>query len=140
MPGATLQGDQYVLAGFQLFPKFQYVVENATITFNPPEGASIAFPQVGSLDQTSTLTRGTFQDTLTVAEKSISYVDYLAPQQNTIQLSYSYNPVWVSFLPTFWAALVSALSAWVQWFTARCVRVRRLTRLGCRSSLSAATP
>ncbi len=110
LPGATLQGGKYVLVDFQLFPKFQYVVEHATMTFNPPEGASIITPQVNSLAQTSTLTRDTFQDTLTVAEESISYVDYLAPQANTIQLSYSYNPAWVSFRATFWAALAAALA------------------------------
>lgn len=110
LPGATLQGDKYVLADFQLFPKFQYVVEYATMMFNPPEGASIITPQVDGLTQTSTLTRDTFQDTLTVAEESISYVDYLAPQENTIQLSYSYNPAWVSFRATFWAALAAALA------------------------------
>ena len=110
LPGATLQGNRYVLADFQLFPKFQYVVEHARITFNPPEGASLLTPEVGSLEQTSTLIRDTFQDTLTVAEESVSYVDYLSPQQNTLQLSYSYNPTWVSFRATFWAALTAALA------------------------------
>ncbi|MGD6807407.1 MAG: hypothetical protein ACQCN4_10670 [Candidatus Bathyarchaeia archaeon] len=109
LPGATLQGDQYVLSDFQLFPDFQYLVQQATMIFNPPEGATIVTPQVSTLDSASTLTRTTYQDTLTITENSISYVDYLTPQQNTIQLTYHYNPVWVSFRPTFWAAFAAAI-------------------------------
>ena len=109
LPGATLQGSQYVLTDFQLFTNFQYLVEHATMTFNPPEGATISIPQVSQLDSSSTLTRGTYQDTLTVTADDISYVDFLAPQTNTIQLAYGYNPVWVSFRPTFWAALAAIL-------------------------------
>ena len=109
LPGASLQGSQYVLSDFQLFPNFQYVVQQATMTFNPPEGATIVTPEVSTLDAASTLTRSTYQDTLTVSKASLNYVDYLAPEQNTIQLAYSYNPVWVSFRPTFWAAFAAAI-------------------------------
>jgi hypothetical protein len=109
LPGATLQGAQYILADFQLFTSSQYLVEHATMTFNPPEGATIITPQASQLDSSSTLTRSTYQDTLTVTADEISYVDFLAPQTNTIQLSYGYNPVWVSFRPTFWAALAAVL-------------------------------
>ncbi len=104
LPGATLQGSQYVLSNFQLFANFQYVVQHATMTFHLPEGATITTPTANQLDSSSTLTRGTYQDTLTVRADEISSVDYLAPKENTIQLSYQYNPVWVSFMPTFWAA------------------------------------
>jgi hypothetical protein len=106
---ATVHGDNYVLSDFQLFPDFQYLVQQATMIFNPPEGATIVNPQVITLESASTLTRSTYQDTLTVAKNSLSYVDYLTPQQNTIQLSYNYNPVWVSFKPTFWAALAGGI-------------------------------
>jgi hypothetical protein len=109
LPGATLQDSQYVLADFQLFTNFQYLVEHATMTFDPPEGATIATPQASQLDSSSTLTRGTYQDTLTVTADDISYVDFLAPQTNAIQLAYGYNPVWVSFRPTFWAALAATI-------------------------------
>ncbi len=109
LPGATLQSSQYVLADFQLFTNFQYVVDHATMAFNPPEGATISTPQAAQLDSSSTLTRSTYQDTLTVTADDISYVDFLAPQTNTIQLAYGYNPVWVSFRPTFWAALAAVL-------------------------------
>jgi hypothetical protein len=109
LPGATLQGSQYVLKDFQLFSNFPYLVQYATMTFNPPEGATISTPQASQLDSSATLTRGTYQDTLTVTADDISYVDFLAPQTNTIQLTYGYNPVWVSFRPTFWAALAAVV-------------------------------
>jgi hypothetical protein len=108
LPGATLDNAKYVL-NFQLFPNFQYLVQQATMTFAPPEGATIMTPQISSLDASSTLTRNPYQDILTIAEESISYVDYLAPQQNTLQLSYDYNPVWVSLRPTFLASLVASI-------------------------------
>ena len=119
LPSATLQGANYVLSNFKLFPNFAYYVNQATITFTPPEGATIVTPQVISLDSSSTLTRQTFQDTLTVTKNSLSYVDYLAPQQNTIQLSYNYNPVWVSFRPTFWASLLAVVGCIAVFFVRR---------------------
>jgi hypothetical protein len=109
LPGAVLQGADYVLADFNLFPDFQYLVEQATIIFNLPEGATLVTPQASSLDASSTLTRSTYQDTLTVTADDVSYVDYLAPRQNTLQLSYNYNPVWVSFRPTFWASFAAVI-------------------------------
>ena len=109
LPSATLQGANYVLGDFKLFPEFAYFVNQASITFNPPEGATIVTPQTSALDSSSTLTRQTYQDTLTITKTGLSYVDYLAPQQNIIQLSFDYNPVWVSFRPTFWAALLAVV-------------------------------
>jgi hypothetical protein len=109
LPSALLQGADYVLADFKLFPDFQYLVKQAATVFNLPEGATIVMPQATSLDASSTITRNTFQDILTVTADDVSYVDYLTPQQNTIQLSYNYNPVWVSFRPTFWASFVAVI-------------------------------
>ncbi len=107
LPGASLQGGNYVLPNFKLYPNFAYYVNQAAITFTPPEGASIVSPQSSALDSSSTLTRQIFQDTLAITKSGLSYVDYLAPQQNRIQLSYNYNPIWVSFRPTFWASLLA---------------------------------
>ena len=46
LPSATIQGSQYTLSNFKLFPDFNYYVDQASFTFNPPEGASIITPQV----------------------------------------------------------------------------------------------
>jgi hypothetical protein len=109
LPSATLQGSHYVLGDFSLFPNFYYYVDHAIIKFVPPEGATIVTPQLASLDSSSTLTRESFQDTLTVTRDGISHIDYSVPEQNVIQLSYDYNPVWVSFRPTFWASFLAVI-------------------------------
>ena len=109
LPSATIQGSKYTLNNFELFPDFNYYVDHATFTFNPPEGASITTPQLSSLDSSSSLTRNTFQDTLTITREGISFVDYSLPEGNTVQLSYNYNPVWVSFLPTLWVSLAAVI-------------------------------
>ena len=119
LPSATLQGSNYILSDFKLFPDFIYYVNQATITFTPPEGATIVSPQATSLDSTSTLTRQTYQDTLTIAKDGLSYVDYLAPQQNSIQLSFDYNPVWVSLRPTFWASILAVVGCVAVFFVRR---------------------
>ena len=77
--------------------------------FTPPEGATIVTPQLSSLDASATLTRNSFQDTLTIDRDGISYVDYSVPGSNIVQLSYNYNPVWVSFLPTFWVSFLAVI-------------------------------
>ena len=109
LPSATIQGSQYTLSDFKLFPDFNYYVDQASFTFNPPEGATIITPQLSSLGPSSTLTRNTFQDTLTITRDGISFVDYSLPESNTLQLSYNYNPVWVSFLPTLWVSLAAVI-------------------------------
>jgi hypothetical protein len=119
LTSATLQGSNYILSDFKLFPNFAYYVNKATITFKPPEGATITSPQATSLDASSTLTRQTYQDVLTVTKESLSYVDYLAPQQNSIQLSFDYNPVWVAFRPTFWALILAAAGCLAVFFVRR---------------------
>jgi uncharacterized protein YukE len=109
LPSATIQGSQYTLNDFKLFPDFDYYVNQATFTFNPPEGATIVMPQLSSLDSSSTLTRNSFQDTLTITRNGISSLDYSLPESNIVQFSYDYNPVWVSFLPTFWVSFLAVI-------------------------------
>ncbi len=116
LPSATLQGANYVFPDFKLFPQTTYFVNQATITFTPPEGATIVTPQASSLDSSSTFTRNTYQDSLTLKKVGLSYVDYLAPHQNTIHLAYNYNPVWVSFRVTFWAALLAVIACTTVFF------------------------
>ncbi|MDD3792956.1 MAG: hypothetical protein PHY74_07475 [Candidatus Bathyarchaeota archaeon] len=109
LPSATIQDSKYVLDEFQVYPKLQYLIEQFTITFNPPEGAIIITPQPNTLGRSSTLTRTVYQDILTIKEENISYVDYLTPNQDFIEVRYEYNPVWASFKPTFWASVAAAI-------------------------------
>ena len=46
-------------------------------------------------------------------------MDYLAPQQNSIQLSFEYNPVWVAFRPTFWALILATVGCVAVFFVRR---------------------
>jgi len=144
LTSAKIQGSNYVLSDFKLFPNFAYYVNKATITFTPPEGATITSPQATSLDAASTLTRQTYQDILTVTKESLSYVDYLAPQQNSIQLSFDYNPVWVSFRPTFWALILATVGCIAFFFVQRhqpkeetyADKTERLTKLETETTTS----
>ena len=109
LPGASIQGSQYTLSNFKLFPDFNYYVDQATFTFNPPEGATIITPQLSSLDSSSTLTRNSFQDTLTITRDGISYVDYAFQKATLYNYRFTYNPIWVSFRPTFWVSLAAVI-------------------------------
>jgi hypothetical protein len=109
LPSATIQGSQYTLSNFKLFPEFNYYVDSASITFNPPEGATIITPKLSSIDSSSTLTRNSLQNTLTITKDGVSFVDYGLPGNNTVQFSYNYNPIWVSFLPTLWVSLLAVI-------------------------------
>lgn len=110
LPGANLQDGQYVMSDFQLFANYQYVIADATTAFNLPQGATITSPEANQLDSSSTLTRGAYQDTITVKADEVSFVDFLAPQANTIELAYQYNPVWASFTPTLWAVVAAIIA------------------------------
>jgi len=109
LPSATQQGGNYALSNFQMFPSLSYYVDLATAVFNPPQGATIISPQASALTKTSTLSRSTYQDTLTISQNGLSYVDYLAPQPSNLLFAYNYNPLWVSFTPTFWAAAIAVI-------------------------------
>jgi len=109
LPSATIQGSKYTLNNFALFPSVYYYVDSASCTFNPPQGATIVTPQLSNLDTSSTLTRNGFQDVLTVTRNGISYLECGLPQSNTVQVSYSYNPIWVSYMPTLWLSLVAGV-------------------------------
>jgi len=109
LPSATLKGSQYTLSNFELFPYFNYYVAQASFTLNPPQGAKITTPQISSIDVSSTLTRTAFQDALTLAGNGITYLNYIMPKSDIIQFSFTYNPIWVSFMPTFWLAFAAVI-------------------------------
>jgi hypothetical protein len=109
LPSPILTGALYTLDDFMLFPQFSYYVNQATVTFTPPEGATITNPQVDDLDGFSMLSRNAFQDTLILTQNGVSPIDFNGPQQNTLTFSYTYNAVWASLRPTFWAFLLATV-------------------------------
>jgi hypothetical protein len=92
-----------------LFPAFNYYVDQATFTFTPPEGATFTSPQNSSLDSTSSITKQNSQEVLTINRQGVSYVDSALPSADSVNISYSYNPVWASYRPTYWAFILSVI-------------------------------
>jgi hypothetical protein len=106
---ATKKDGYFILKDFNFFQNSNYYVESYILTIIPPEGAMIISPQLYSLDPFSSLTRNSFQETLTITKSGISYIDQRTFTEEELQLTYNYNPVWVSFRPTFWASLLAMI-------------------------------
>jgi hypothetical protein len=101
LPSVSEQEPHFAL-DFNLFPDFNYYVDAAKVTFVLPEGARFLSPQLSSIDPSSSLAREVFQETLLVSRKGVSKVDYAVPSENVLQITYDYNPLWLSFRPTLW--------------------------------------
>jgi hypothetical protein len=85
-----------------LFPYFNYYVNEASVAIIPPEGAHIATPQLTSADPSLSLERELFQETLKITREGVSYIDRDVPVENALQIAYEYNPLWLSLRPTLW--------------------------------------
>jgi len=102
LPSASSGQTTCFTLNFDLFPTLNYYVDAATFTFVPPEGARFLEPQLSSLDPSSSLIREIFQETLTISREGVSNIDYAVPSENVLQITYDYNPLWLSFRPTLW--------------------------------------
>jgi hypothetical protein len=107
LPSASSQQGSMFSLDFVLFPAFDYYVNEATVTFVPPEGARFATPNLSELDTSSSLKREIFQETLSVTREGVSYVDYEVYSEDVLQVTYDYNPLWLSFRPTMWVWLLA---------------------------------
>jgi hypothetical protein len=85
-----------------LFPYFNYYVEEASVEIVPPEGAHIVMPQLSSADPSLSLIRELFQETLKINREGVSYIDRGLPFENALQIAYDYNSLWLSLRPTLW--------------------------------------
>jgi hypothetical protein len=101
LPRVSEQSPHFTL-NFNLFPDFEYYVEKATVTIVPAEGARFLAPQLSSLDSSASLIRETFQETLSISREGVSKVDYAVLSGDVLQITYDYNPLWLSFRPTLW--------------------------------------
>ena len=102
LPSVSSEQTNRFTLNFALFPDFNYYVDEATVTFIPPEGARFLSPQLSSVDPSSSLIREIFQETLTISREGVSYIDNVVPSESTLQIIYDYNPLWLSFRPTLW--------------------------------------
>jgi hypothetical protein len=87
---------------FDLFPDFDYYVDTATVMFVPPEGARLLTPQFSSIDSSSSLTREVFQESFTIEREGVTKIDSDVLSEDVLQVTYDYNPLWLSFRPTVW--------------------------------------
>ncbi len=88
---------------FELFPYFDYYITEASATIIPPEGA-----QFLATDPSATLSKDGLQEKLSISKTKISHVDLEIPSE-TSQITYSYNPLWLSLRPTLWMWLLAAI-------------------------------
>jgi hypothetical protein len=112
------QTTRFVL-NLDLFPYFDYYVDEASITIVPPEGARFLTPQLSSIDPSLSLSRGAFQETLSIKREGVSHIDLNVPSENTLQIAYDYNPLWLSFYPTLWVWMLAVIGSIVVAFWRR---------------------
>jgi hypothetical protein len=107
LPGVS-STDPFTL-DFELFPDYNYYIETATVTFLPPEGARFLSPQVSAIDSSTSLSRETFQETLTVQREGVSKIDFEVHSGELIDIKYDYSPLWLSFRPTVWVWVLAVV-------------------------------
>jgi hypothetical protein len=101
LPNVARQGDKYVV-NLDLFPQFDYYVNQASVTLVPPEGASIELPALADVGSSVSLSRNVFQESLTVSRAGVTYVESNLVGQDVMSVTYSYSPLWIGFRPTIW--------------------------------------
>jgi len=109
LPGASSGQTTRFTLNFDLFSALNYYVDEATVTFVPPEGARFLEPQLSSLYPSLSLIREIFQESLSISRKGVSNVDYAVPSEGVLQITYDYNPLWLSFRPTLWMWTLAAV-------------------------------
>jgi hypothetical protein len=93
---------------FELFPDFDYYVEAAKVTFVPPEGARFLSPPLSAIDTSTTLSRETFQETLSISKEGVSKIDSEVLSEE-VQITYDYSPLWLSFRPALWTWILAVV-------------------------------
>jgi hypothetical protein len=87
---------------FPLFRNVDYYIEWASVVFVLPEGARISSFKTTLIDSEYSVSRGVFQETVTMNRGNISLLEAGLPSENVLQIVYEYNPLWLSLRPTLW--------------------------------------
>jgi hypothetical protein len=111
LPSLSPEQPTHFALNLDLFPYFDYYVDEASVTIVPPEGARLLTPQLSSIDSSSSLSREIFQEKLFISRTGVSYIDQIFPSQNALQVTYEYNPLWLSFRPTLWVWTVAVVGS-----------------------------
>jgi hypothetical protein len=94
----TVQGNAGgFLFNMSLFQNLNYYVSQASVSFIMPEGARVTSFKDTLTGDTPRLSRSIYQETATIAKSNVISVDGF-----NAEISYDYNPLWLSFQPTMW--------------------------------------
>jgi DNA-binding XRE family transcriptional regulator len=93
---------------FALFPDFDYYVDTAKVTFIPPEGARFLSPTLSAIDSSSSLSRETFQETLSISKEGVNKIESEVLSEE-VQIAYNYSPLWLSFRPALWTWILAVV-------------------------------
>jgi hypothetical protein len=118
LPSVSSEQTRFAL-NLDLFPYLDYYVDEASVTIVPPAGARFLMPQLSSIDPSLSIDRGVFQETLSISREGVSHIDLALPSGNTLQISYDYNPLWMSFYPTLWVWTLAVVGSMVVAFWTR---------------------
>ncbi|MEM2104461.1 MAG: hypothetical protein QW717_06190 [Candidatus Bathyarchaeia archaeon] len=98
----NMAGD--VKLNLSMFENVKYYIKEAKVTFTFPEGAKITGAScTPSTDVTYGTVRGIFQEKFSASKKGTFFIEDF-----TVEISYSYNLLWLSFRPTLWAWAIAA--------------------------------
>jgi hypothetical protein len=87
---------------FPLFYNTTYYMEAASVTFVFPEGARIAGYKTATIGQDYNIAKGVFQETLSIEKQRLISLDGFS-----FEITYEYNPFWLSFRPALWIWAIS---------------------------------
>ncbi|MEM3565451.1 MAG: hypothetical protein QXK47_04215 [Candidatus Bathyarchaeia archaeon] len=84
---------------FTFFQEINYYIEKASIIITLPEGAKIMRVSPNSVLPIGAygVSRDVFQERITLSKQGVLSLDSF-----TMELSYEYNPLWLTFRPTLW--------------------------------------
>jgi hypothetical protein len=82
---------------FPIFQNLNYYVGQESTVFVLPEGARIQNFERSSNAAIYGLSRGVFQETLTVSKQDVMPLDHF-----NVRFQYAYNSMWLAFRPTIW--------------------------------------
>jgi len=96
-----------------LFPNVNYYIEQASQTFVLPEGARVLNSEKTFIGSVYSITRGVFQETVTINREAVSYLENALPLENALRIVYEYNLLWLSFRPTLWIWVLAVVGCMV---------------------------
>jgi len=95
--------DRFAL-NISLFQNINYYIEQASVTFDLPEGAKILGFESALIGDAYSLARNIFEEIVTVDRRNVFCMDSF-----NVKIVYEYNPLWLSFRPTLWTWAISVV-------------------------------